>query len=101
MAVVSMMRFAGDPDELFAKVRDHVDPVTRRLSPKHGGIANIVARTDDGILVDQPVGATRRAARRWPRSPRCSRRSARRRRCRGREIEAFEVLAHHLDDPAG
>ena len=51
MAVVSMMRFAGDPDELFVKVRDQVDPVTGRLSPKHGGLGNIVARTDDGILV--------------------------------------------------
>jgi hypothetical protein len=51
VAVVSMMRFVGDPDELFAKVRDHVDPVTSRLSEKHGGLANVVARTDDGILV--------------------------------------------------
>ena len=33
VAVVSMMRFAGDPDELFAKVRDHVDPVTAGSRP--------------------------------------------------------------------
>jgi hypothetical protein len=51
MAVVSMMRFTGDPDELFATVTERVDPVTSRLSPKHGRIGNIVARTDDGILV--------------------------------------------------
>ena len=87
-----MMRFAGDPDELFAKVRDHVDPVTSRLSPKHGRIANIVARTDDGILVIN-LWETRRAARRWPRSPRCSRRSARAGLPRP-EVEVFEVLAH-------
>ena len=29
-----MMRFGGDPDELFAKVRDHVDPVMSRLLPR-------------------------------------------------------------------
>jgi hypothetical protein len=51
MAVLSMMRFAGDPDELFAKVRDHVDPVTSRLAPRHRRIANVVARTGDGIVV--------------------------------------------------
>jgi len=46
-----MMRFAGDSDELYATVRDRVDPVTNRLSPKHGRLANIVVRTDDGIIV--------------------------------------------------
>ena len=51
MAVLSMMRFDGDPDELFAKVSETVDPVTARLSPKHGRLANVVARTDEGILV--------------------------------------------------
>jgi hypothetical protein len=51
MAVLSLMRFAGDPNELFARVRDHVEPVTSRLAPEHGRIANVVARTDDGIVV--------------------------------------------------
>ena len=51
MPVLSMMRFSGDADDLFARVRDHVDPVTSRLAPSHGGLANIVARTDDGIAV--------------------------------------------------
>jgi hypothetical protein len=51
MAVLTMMRLAGDPDDLFEKVRDRVDPVTARLSPKHGRIANVVVRTDDGIVV--------------------------------------------------
>jgi hypothetical protein len=50
MAVVSMMRIPGDPDALAAKMRDHIDPVARRLAPKHGGLGRIVARTDDGIL---------------------------------------------------
>jgi hypothetical protein len=51
MAVVSMMRFQGDPEELAAKIDEHVDPVSRRLAPQHGGLANLVARTDDGVLV--------------------------------------------------
>jgi hypothetical protein len=51
MAVVSMMRMSGDPDELAAKLRDHVAPVGRELAPKHGGLGTIVARTDDGVLV--------------------------------------------------
>jgi hypothetical protein len=51
MAVVSMMRMSGEPDELVAKLREHVAPVARELAPRHGGLANLVARTDDGVLV--------------------------------------------------
>ena len=51
MPVVSMMRFAGDADELAARIEEHVAPVSMRLAPTHGGLANIVARTDEGILV--------------------------------------------------
>ena len=50
MAVVSMMRMEGDPDELAAKIAEHVAPVAERLAPGHGGLANIVARTDTGVL---------------------------------------------------
>ncbi len=51
MPVVSMMRMQGDADQLAAKLREHVAPVARRLAPKHGGIANIVVREADGLLV--------------------------------------------------
>jgi hypothetical protein len=51
MAVVSMMKMSGDPDELAAKLAEHVEPVGRELAPGHGGLGTIVARTDDGILV--------------------------------------------------
>jgi hypothetical protein len=51
MAVVSMMRMSGDTDELLAKIQEHVEPVGRELAPGHGGLGNIVCRTDDGILV--------------------------------------------------
>jgi hypothetical protein len=52
MPVLSMMRFSGDPDELAAKAREHLDPVATRLAEKHGGLINAVCRDgDDGILI--------------------------------------------------
>jgi len=51
MAVVSTMKLSGDPEELAAKLREHVRPVGMELAPKHGGLGTIVARTDDGIIV--------------------------------------------------
>ena len=51
MAVVSMMRVQGDPEQLAAGLREHVIPVAERLAEKHGGLLNIVARTDEGILM--------------------------------------------------
>jgi hypothetical protein len=51
MAVVSMMRMSGDPDELAEKIRTHIMPVGREAAPKHGGLGTIVCRTDDGVLI--------------------------------------------------
>ncbi len=51
MAVVSIMKISGDADELAGKLREHVRPLGRELAPKHGGLGNIVARTDDGLMV--------------------------------------------------
>ena len=51
MAVVSMMKFSGDSDELAAKLLEHVRPVGMELAPKHGGLGTIIARTDDGVMV--------------------------------------------------
>ena len=50
MAVVSMMKFFGDPDELAEKMREHIHPVWMELAPKHGGLGFILARTDEGVL---------------------------------------------------
>jgi hypothetical protein len=51
MPIVSMMRMAGDPEDLLARVTEHLAPVTNRLAPLHGGLLNIVARDgDDGII---------------------------------------------------
>src|SRR4051812_26937438 len=51
MAVVSMMRVSGDPDELAAKISEHLAPVGRELGPQHGGLGNIVCRTGDGLMI--------------------------------------------------
>ena len=51
MPVVSKMRVQGDPETLVAGIREHIVPVAERLAEKHGGLVNIVARTDDGILM--------------------------------------------------
>ncbi len=51
MAVVSMMRISGDPDDLAAKIRQHLAPAGRELAPGHGGLGTIVCRTDDGVMV--------------------------------------------------
>jgi hypothetical protein len=96
VAVVSMMRFAGDPDDLFAKVRDSVDPVTARLSPEHGRIANVVARTGDGILViniwrDE---AGRQAMSEEPEVQEAVRSAG----LPPPQLDAFEVLALRLDE---
>jgi hypothetical protein len=50
VAVLSMMRMSGDPDDLVARIDEHVRPVGRRLAPKHGGLGNIVVKTSDGVI---------------------------------------------------
>ena len=50
MAVVSMMSFSGDTDELYSKMRGMTD-VARGLARSHGGLGTIIARTEDGIMV--------------------------------------------------
>jgi hypothetical protein len=50
MAVVSMMRFAGDADDLARRMKD-VAEVIRPLAERHGALAHILARTNDGLLV--------------------------------------------------
>ena len=51
MPVVSIMRVSGDPDTLAAGIRDHIAPVAEQYAEKHGGLLNVVARTDDGVMV--------------------------------------------------
>jgi hypothetical protein len=50
VAVVSMMEFSGDPDELKAQM-SNVDEVASRKAAEYGGVSSTVVRTDDGIMV--------------------------------------------------
>jgi hypothetical protein len=99
VAVVTMMRFAGDADELFAKVRDRVEPVTSRLSPKHGRVANVVARTDGGILVINlwETDGGRQAMAEEPEVQQAVIGAGLPRP----DVEVLEVLARHVDGAAG
>ena len=51
MPILSMMRVSGDADELAAAIREHLAPVAERLSAKHGGLMNLLVRTDEGLLM--------------------------------------------------
>jgi hypothetical protein len=53
MAVVSMMRMAGNPDELAERVRAAgIEELTERLGPSHGWLGTVVARDGtDGVLI--------------------------------------------------
>jgi hypothetical protein len=51
MPVVSMMRMAGDPDDLLAR-SENLMTISESLAAKHGGLLNVVARDGDaGILI--------------------------------------------------
>lgn len=51
MAVLSVMKIEGDPDELVARMAETLDPVAARKAPLYGGISSTVVRTDDGIKI--------------------------------------------------
>jgi len=50
IAVVSIMEFSSDPDELQAKM-SNIDDVARRKASEYGGVSSTVVRTDDGVMV--------------------------------------------------
>ena len=51
MAIVTMMRIEGDPDELLKQKHEVIDPVREPLSAQNGGIEHIAAKTDNGLLI--------------------------------------------------
>ena len=51
MQRLTIIRTPGDPDELLASKREHIEPVMRRKADEYGNLAHIAARTDDGLLV--------------------------------------------------
>jgi hypothetical protein len=50
VAVVSIMKFAGDPEELKTQM-GNVEEVASRKAADYGGVSSTVVRTDDGIMV--------------------------------------------------
>jgi hypothetical protein len=50
MTFTSVHKMLGDPDDLLARKREHMDPVVERLAPAHGAILSITAKSEDGIV---------------------------------------------------
>jgi hypothetical protein len=63
MAFLSIHTMEGDPDDLLARKREHMDPVVDRLAPGMGAIWSVTAKTGTGIITvnlwDTPEGAAR------------------------------------------
>ena len=63
MAYLSIHTMEGDPDDLLARKRQHMDTVVQRLAPGFGAIWSVTARTDRGIITvnlwDTSDGAVR------------------------------------------
>jgi hypothetical protein len=51
MAVMSIFKVSGDPDELFKLSEEKVAPAAREYAAANGGISHVTARTDDGLLI--------------------------------------------------
>ena len=49
MAVVSMLRMEGDPEELWAKLQEHVEPVAERLAPAMAACSTSSRATPKGF----------------------------------------------------
>ena len=48
---LTIIRSSGDPDELLAAKREHMDPVMERKAPEYGNVLHVAARTPEGMLV--------------------------------------------------
>jgi heme-degrading monooxygenase HmoA len=51
MRRLTIMRASGDPDQLLAAKREHIDPVMERRAGEYGHISHVAARTPDGMIV--------------------------------------------------
>ena len=51
MAVLSIFKILGDPDELLAIEDEKVAPAAREYAAANGGISHVTAKTEDGLLV--------------------------------------------------
>jgi hypothetical protein len=61
MAFLSIHTMEGDPDDLLARKRQHMDPVTERLAPAFGALMSVTSKTGTGIVTvnvwETPEGA--------------------------------------------
>jgi hypothetical protein len=46
-----MVKLSGDPDQLLAAKREFMDPVAERVFPEHGHTWQVIARSDDGLVI--------------------------------------------------
>ena len=51
MRRLTIMSATGDPDDLLAAKREHIDPVMNRRAVEFGNIFHVAARTPDGMIV--------------------------------------------------
>ena len=51
MQRLTIIRTSGDPDELLASKREHIDPVMKRKADQYGHLLHITTRADDGLVV--------------------------------------------------
>ena len=50
MTFLSIHTMEGDPDDLLARKRRHMDPVVERLAPGFGAIASVTSKTASGVI---------------------------------------------------
>jgi len=51
MAILTMFKLSGDPDELLRIAREELGPVVDETAPANGRIASTIARTDAGLMI--------------------------------------------------
>jgi len=51
MQRLTVIRTPGDPDELLAAKREHIDPVMERKAGQYGNVFHVAARSPDGMIV--------------------------------------------------
>ena len=51
MQRLTIIRTPGDPEQLVAAKREHIDPVMERKAGEYGHILHVAAREPDGIVV--------------------------------------------------
>jgi hypothetical protein len=50
VAVVSIMEMHGDANEIFGQMKQ-MEELAQRKAKEYGGIASIIARKDDGVMI--------------------------------------------------